>query len=630
MKTTLDYALEYCHKHYSVIPLVSKDKKPAINSWELNKTARADEKQIVQWFSNSENNIAIVTGRISSIIAFDIDGDAAKEQFFQRVEAFNDDSIKAAVKNAMRIRTGSGNTNIIIGFKPEDFAEGEEIKNAVLWGDNSNGGHSEIRLEAEGGYIVAPPSTHPNGNKYELVDGVSPAVLSKEQIQKLIVAFNDDDKEKSYSSHNNTNMFYQLNDKEVADIVFVLKPYYHFGKRHDLVLYLSGWLRKKSVAIESANKVIQHIAEGDDEKSKRFRTLEETYAKEDLGSIKGYSGLLATLTDLLQGDKKNASNILKKVIMILSAHRHLKQQLQGEGHDEEEEEEQPSIIEEASEAIRCTYNFATIAESKDILYYKDGVYIPGGEVLIEKEAEKLFGYELSNKDLAEIKGHIMRKTYRSRTEFDADLYILNLKNGLYNILTAEFNPHTPDYLSVNQIPILYKPDAESKHFGKYLKEVLYPTDIRTAVELMAYTFYRDNPFEIITVLFGYGANGKSVFTGLLTSLHGANNISNVPLNAMIKNTFALSDLENKDINIDTELSSAMIHDSAILKKLTGRQPIRIERKNQRAYDALLHAKLFLVQIKYLNLPMIQMRIIEEILFCPFLINLKEIKKIKIC
>jgi phage/plasmid-associated DNA primase len=28
-----------------------------------------------------------------------------------------------------------------------------------------------------------------------------------------------------------------------------------------------------------------------------------------------------------------------------------------------------------------------------------------------------------------------------------------------------------------------------------------------------------------------------------------------------------------------------------LKKLTGRQPVRIERKNQRAYDALLFAKL---------------------------------------
>jgi len=61
---------------------------------------------------------------------------------------------------------------------------------------------------------------------------------------------------------------------------------------------------------------------------------------------------------------------------------------------------------------------------------------------------------------------------------------------------------------------------------------------------------------------------------------------------MLKNMFALSDLENKDINIDTELSSATIEDSAILKKLTGRQPIRIERKHQRAYDTILHAKLF--------------------------------------
>jgi hypothetical protein len=47
------------------------------------------------------------------------------------------------------------------------------------------------------------------------------------------------------------------------------------------------------------------------------------------------------------------------------------------------------------------------------------------------------------------------------------------------------------------------------------------------------------------VLFGYGGNGKSVFTGVLTSLHGAQNVSNVPLRAMINNTFVLSDLEGR-------------------------------------------------------------------------------------
>ena len=167
-----------------------------------------------------------------------------------------------------------------------------------------------------------------------------------------------------------------------------------------------------------------------------------------------------------------------------------------------------------------------------------------------------------------------------------------MKNGLYNIQTSELMEHSPDYLSLIQTPVNYDPTAEPKHFIKFLREVLYPEDIRTAIRMMAYTFLRDNPYEIINVLFGYGGNGKGVFTGVLTSIHGAQNVSNVPLRAMIHNSFALSDLEGKSVNIDTELSSTSIEDTAVIKKLTGRQPTRIERKNQRAYDTKLHAKLF--------------------------------------
>jgi putative DNA primase/helicase len=48
------------------------------------------------------------------------------------------------------------------------------------------------------------------------------------------------------------------------------------------------------------------------------------------------------------------------------------------------------------------------------------------------------------------------------------------------------------------------------------------------------------------------------------------------------------------VNIDNELSHATIKEAAVLKRLTGgsRQRIRIERKNQKAYDIALHAKLF--------------------------------------
>jgi phage/plasmid-associated DNA primase len=229
--------------------------------------------------------------------------------------------------------------------------------------------------------------------------------------------------------------------------------------------------------------------------------------------------------------------------------------------NEEDDQRVVTIIEKITEDILCRFRFLTIEESREILIYDKGVYAKGGEVLIEKTAECLYGYDLANRHLAEIKGHIMRKTFHKREELDANVNIINIKNDLYNIETGEFKEHTPDYLSITQKPIMYDANARPKLFGKYLQQVLYPTEIRTAIEVMAYTLYKDNPYEIMVKLFGYGANGKSVFTGLLTALHGPQNVSNVPLSAMLKNRFALSDLENKYINIDNELSSATIHDT---------------------------------------------------------------------
>ena len=151
-------------------------------------------------------------------------------------------------------------------------------------------------------------------------------------------------------------------------------------------------------------------------------------------------------------------------------------------------EVKPGLIEHATEMILENYRFLTLEESKEILYYQNGVYVPGGEILIEKESENIFGYKLANKHLTEIKGHIIRKTYRKRVELDSDLDIINLQNGLYSISKNELMPHTPDYLSINQKPIVYDPNAKPKFFGKFLKDVLYPDEIRTAIEAMAYTF----------------------------------------------------------------------------------------------------------------------------------------------
>lgn len=122
--------------------------------------------------------------------------------------------------------------------------------------------------------------------------------------------------------------------------------------------------------------------------------------------------------------------------------------------------------------------------------------------------------------------------------------------------------------------------------------MLYPSQIRTAIEIMAYTFIRTHLTELYFILVGKGSNGKSVFTGLLSELHGSDNVSNVPLKSLLDDKFALADLENKDVNIDTELSNTTIKDMSILKSLTGNQKQRVQRKGENAYHTIIYAKLF--------------------------------------
>ena len=186
--STLSFALDYRSKEFSIILLILGDKKPQVESWEPFKKNRADEEQIRKWFSDAKTNIGILTGKISCIVGFDIDGCKAKKCFDQLIVRIADENITIVVKNTMKIMTGSGNVNVVLGIKPKEFSDdSKETKSTVLW--SSKDAHSEIRLKGEGGYIVAPPSIHPNGKPYEFVNGNSISVITKEQLQKLIAEF---------------------------------------------------------------------------------------------------------------------------------------------------------------------------------------------------------------------------------------------------------------------------------------------------------------------------------------------------------------------------------------------------------------------------------------------------------
>ena len=301
LKSTYNYALAYTTKGLSVISLKPKSKQPSI-AWKFLTISIPSKEQLENWFVNTDNNIGIITGKISSAFAIDIDGHETYEYFIKKIESLSsaDKQLILSIKDTMKIKTGSGNTNLIFRFNPEEFPIGDELPNTILWKDSSNqNNHSEIRLKGEGGYIVVPPSIHENNKGYNLVNGINPILLTRSQIEKIIYLF---------SKNNDV-----AND--ISEVIEILKPHYNNGIRNDIILYLSGWLRKLGISLEDAEEFVNELAKDDEEKSNRIRTLNETYKKQDVDEIAGYSGLLKLLNyDCKASDAKEKLKKVKKII----------------------------------------------------------------------------------------------------------------------------------------------------------------------------------------------------------------------------------------------------------------------------------------------------------------------------
>jgi len=240
--------------------------------------------------------------------------------------------------------------------------------------------------------------------------------------------------------------------------------------------------------------------------------------------------------------------------------------------------------------VMSKYKFKTMEDAKEVYYYKDGVFLPNGEVIIEKELET------SNSDILtgyvkEVISKVRRLTYVHRSEFDKNTRIVNVRNGLLNIETAELLPHTIEYLSIAQLPIRYEPNAECSRILRYLDEVLSPDDKPTAMQVFGYALDRTTKYQKAILLVGRGANGKSVFLGLLEGFLGRQNVSHASLQEICHDRFAVADLSGKLANIHADLSDEKLNITGTFKQLVSGDTIRGQKKHQHSFSFNSVAKL---------------------------------------
>jgi putative DNA primase/helicase len=183
---------------------------------------------------------------------------------------------------------------------------------------------------------------------------------------------------------------------------------------------------------------------------------------------------------------------------------------------------------------------------------------------------------------------LIRKPVR---EINCNAFMINVKNGLYNILDDSFRPHTPEYYSTVQINATHDPGAKCPQFLAFLKSLLQEEEIHLMQEIFGYFLIPVNKAQKSFVFVGAPNAGKSTLLSVVQEiLLGSENVSNIPWQNLA-DRFNKAELFGKLANIFADLPSKSIDDNGMFKALTGEDYITAERKNKDPFSFRPYARL---------------------------------------
>ncbi|ALM50659.1 DNA primase [Flavobacterium psychrophilum] len=187
--------------------------------------------------------------------------------------------------------------------------------------------------------------------------------------------------------------------------------------------------------------------------------------------------------------------------------------------------------------------------------------------------------------------------YLPSPKTDNSKVLINLQNGTFEISgnDLQLRPFNHNDFITYQLPFDYDPQAKAPLFEKYLNTVL--PDIqrqKVLAEYLGYVFIKNGSNAVkeekALILYGTGANGKSVFFEVVSALLGTENTSNFSLQSLTNdNGYFRAAIANKLVNYASEINGKL--DAAIFKQLTSGEPVEARHPYGRAFQISQYAKL---------------------------------------
>lgn len=109
------------------------------------------------------------------------------------------------------------------------------------------------------------------------------------------------------------------------------------------------------------------------------------------------------------------------------------------------------------------------------------------------------------------------------TDFDKDVWLINLQNGVLDLKSGKLHPHSPDFMMSQISNASFNPNAKCPRWMDYLDKVTDSNEelIKYMQKAVGYSLTGNTGEECLFILYGTGRNGKGTFAETLIHLLGS-------------------------------------------------------------------------------------------------------------
>jgi len=231
----------------------------------------------------------------------------------------------------------------------------------------------------------------------------------------------------------------------------------------------------------------------------------------------------------------------------------------------------------------------SLGSERPVVYIYDGKHFVEDKGEIAKEIKVLLKEIEGDHSLVKIINEIKRRVeitsafrFTPFNNFKLDgKYLVPAKNCVVVVGkdTIETTSHSPLFGFSFILGAEYRPDSDTTTIDNWFAKLVRPENVVLLYEIPAYCLLYNENWQTMIMLYGEGSNGKSLYMRLLTKMLGEDNVSHIPLQDLqSENRFATFDLLGKLANIYADIPKEAIHDTSLIKAISGGDKVPAERK----------------------------------------------------